>query len=164
MNALRHVTYRAKTEWMPPEDLVLTKTLGGRVRYVRENLVDDAGRPMTQPEFGKRSGLTGKSHHGVMHWEKDDNEPGPEARRKIAALAAGANYRPELFSLRGAEVLVVESAVPRLQQLEGELGLWKALLLEALGLLELQVNPEADPGSRVRRAAAPATRAGGQRR
>lgn len=39
----------------------------------------------------------------------------------------------------------------RLRQLANELDLWKGLLHEALTLLELQVDLEADPGSRVSR-------------
>lgn len=44
----------------------------------------------------------------------------------------------------------------RLQSLEAEVELWKGLLLEALGLQGLQVNPEADQGSRVQRTTAAA--------
>lgn len=45
------------------------------------------------------------------------------------------------------------SYVHRLAALEAEVDLWKGLVLEALAVLDLQVHPEADQGSRVQRQA-----------
>lgn len=116
VNPLRHVTYREREPWVPEEDLVLTKTLGERIKYVRTNLVGEDDQPMTQPELARVAGLK-RGHHGVMRWEKGEAEPRATARERIAALA-GSTYRPEVFSRSGAEELVVESAVPRLRSLE----------------------------------------------
>ena len=141
MNALRHVTYRDEEPWISEEDLVLTKTLGQRIHYVRTKL------RMTQRQFATKVGLA-DSHYGVGRWEKGTHDPSPENASKIAALAKGANYRPEAFSLRGAEALVVESAVPRLGELEGRaVGAVLTLrsVLEALAASGIQVPlpPEA---------------------
>jgi DNA-binding transcriptional regulator YiaG len=142
VNALRHVTYRERAPWMPEADLVLQKTLGERIRYIRENLIDESGEAMTQPAFAEETGLA-RGHHGVMRWEKGSSEPRPAARRKIAALSGDA-YRPEVFSRAGAEEIVVETAVPLLQSLATELDEHRALIYGALRLLQIEVLRE-DP-------------------
>lgn len=119
MNALRHVTYRAAQPWISEEDLVLTKTLGERIRYVRENLVNDEGIGMTQPQLASLVGLA-PGHHGIGGWETRGREPKDPARHKLSQLTGG-EYRPAVFSRSGAEVLVKEFAVPRLQSLEVEM-------------------------------------------
>jgi hypothetical protein len=143
---------------MPEEDLVLTKTLSARIKYVRENLVDEAGESMTQPAFAKAVGLA-DGHHGVMGWEKHDREPRGSVRTKIAALTKGA-YRPLVFSRLGAEEVVVASAVPRLQSLEDDAAWSRSTLevvLKSLAEAGIQVLlPEAAPRSAA--TAAPASR------
>lgn len=134
---------------MSEEDLVLTKTLGQRIEYVRTNLVDEKGATMTQPVLAAAAGLA-PGHHGVVRWEGDKSVPQGEAPRLIAALATGSGYRPEVFSLRGAEALVVESAVPRLRALEdqvdGAIVTFRAVL-EALAASGIQVQlPQAAAG------------------
>ena len=52
----------------------------------------------------------------------------------------------------------------RLLAVEGEVELWKEVVLEGFGLLGLRVNPEADQGSRVQRSADRGHPAGGTRK
>ena len=135
------MTYRAKEPWISEDDLVLTKTLGERIEYVRTNLIDKSGATMTQAALQAAAGLA-KGHHTVMHWEGDKRAPKGAAPAKIAALAIDSGYRPEVFSLRGAEALVVEKAVPRLRALEARaVGAVMTIqaLLEALAANGIQV-------------------------
>lgn len=118
VNALRHVTYRNRAPWISEEDLVLTKTLPERIKYVRQNLLTEDGKKVSQPAFAAALGKT-REHHGVVQWEKHGREPAEEIRSLIADLTDGA-YRPEVFSRAGAEEIVVSTAVPRLQELEAE--------------------------------------------
>ena len=134
VNALRHVTYRARDPWMAEDDLVLTKTLGERIKYVRTNLVDSDGQPMTQPAFAKAVGLA-EGQHRVIGWERKGSEPRERARKAIADLTDGA-YRHQVFSRGGAEVLVKEIAVPRLQRLEAQAGTSRRIVLAVLTALD----------------------------
>lgn len=113
---------------------MLTKTLGERIRYVRENLVDSRGAAMTQDALAVIAGLK-PGHHGVGGWETRGREPKGQARDKIAALSEGA-YRPEVFSRAGAEVLVKEIAVPRLRRLEVQADEGRRALLAILKALD----------------------------
>lgn len=146
VNALRHVTYQPREPWIPEDDLVLQKTLGDRVKYVRTNLVDEDGNVMTQPMFAKAVGLA-EGQHGVIAWERRGTEPRSQARERIAALTQG-EYRAAVFSRRGAEEILVESAAPRLRSLEDEADRTRQMFGALLDHLELELVPgdgQADP-------------------
>jgi transcriptional regulator with XRE-family HTH domain len=57
-----------------------------------------------------------------------------------------------------------QGVIDRLARLEAEVEAWKGMLLEALALLDLRADPEADQGSRVQRGAAAPTRAAARRK
>lgn len=86
----------------------------------------------------------------ILGWEgktKDGAQREPQ-ERYVAALAAFSGMPPAAFSRRGAEVLVKETAVPRLQRLEARAAGARAVLLGVLAALaehdiRVQLDPEA---------------------
>lgn len=140
VNALRHVTYRERDTWIAESDLVVLP-LGQRIKYVRENLVDEAGGEVTQAAIARAVGMA-EGHHAVMRWEKG-TEPRKKSRQGLSDLTGGA-YRPEAFSRRGAEEIAAEWTARRLRSLEREVAWLKTQLALAFGALGLQLEPPAE--------------------
>ena len=146
----RYVTLRRVNAKLPSWDA------SGKVEAAWKRL-----DPPTQEELAKRLGI--KARTNLSHMNRGTMLMSPDYANRIVAVVPGLTVAD-----LGAPEAVVAAEAPavldRLAALEAELDLWKGLLLEALTLLGLQAIPEADQGSRVRRRAARATRAGGSRR
>lgn len=149
---------------MSEEDLVLTKTLADRIKYVRGNLLDEHGKPLTQPSFAKALEMK-DGHHSVMAWERKGREPKAPTRELLSALTERA-YRPEVFSRSGAEVIVVETAVPLLRTLAAKVEELPTHddLVESIEKLRISLQEsQATPNTReTRPAKARATRGAGK--
>lgn len=121
--------------------------------WIATGLVEKAWKrldPPTRDHLAERLGL--KAATNLTKMNTGTMPMSPEYADRIASVVPGIT----VFDL-GAPVAVVAekdpSALDRLQSLEAEVDLWKGLLLEALPLLGLRLQLEADPGSRVRKRA-----------
>lgn len=116
-------------------------------------------RDWTQEQLAEKASVPRETINKIVN---DRRPMGPTVAPKIAqafGLSVDEVRLPpavEAASRKGLDL--------RLRSLEVEVDLWKGMLLEALALLDLQADPEADQGSRVQRGAAQGTRAGGRRR
>ena len=118
-------------------------------------------RHVTQGEFianrlklkrlsiNRAADLAGVSREHLSKVVNDQRGLGPDVARKIAPVLEVSPER--LLALREADAETRRGFDLRLRELEAEVTLWKELLLEALLLLGLRANLEADPGQRVRR-------------
>lgn len=131
---MRYVTFRPLSPWVP-EEVLMSMSLGARVKYVRTNLAND--RPgahvpyMTHDDFVTAVGASNAKT--PITWEKGSS-PRDAYAAKIAALtpyraaafgAAGEiDLMRELFEhrLERTEKLATETA-KRLQELAAKLGI-----------------------------------------